>query len=162
VLAIAVLGVVIAVGAVALFTQPASDDAPLFTLTDIDGDMCALSALRGKIVVLDFFATWCGPCEPELVHLAELYETYSGNEVSIASISVDPAYDTVERLQQFRVGHAISWTIVRDTANVANEYNIEYIPTLVIVDQSGHIRYRHVGLTPASELSSEIDALLEG
>lgn len=161
-LAIAVLGVVIVVGVVAFVTQPASDEAPLFTLTDIDGDECALSALRGKIVVLDFFATWCGPCEPELVHLAELYETYSGNEVSIVSVSVDPAYDTVERLQQFRVGHEVSWTIVRDTASVSNEYNIEYIPTLVIVDQRGRIRYRHVGLTPASELSSEIDTLLEG
>jgi thiol-disulfide isomerase/thioredoxin len=162
VLIVGVLGVVIVVGAVAYVTQPAADEAPLFTLTDIDGNECTLSAWREKVVVLDFFATWCGPCEPELVHLAELYETYSGNEVQIVSISVDPAYDTVERLHQFRVGHAVSWIIVRDTASVSSQYNIEYIPTLVIVDQSGRIRYRHVGLTPASELSSEIDTLLEG
>ena len=58
-LALAVLGVVIVVGAVAYVTQPASDEAPLFTLMDIDGDECVLSALRGKVVVLDFFATWC-------------------------------------------------------------------------------------------------------
>ena len=159
-LALAVLGVVIVVGAVAYVTQPAADEAPLFTLTDIDGNECTLSAWRGKVVVLDFFATWCGPCEPELVHLAELYETYSSNEVHIVSVSVDPAHDTVERLHHFRVSHAISWTIVRDTASVSNQYDIKYIPTLVIIDQGGAIRHRHVGLTPASELSSEIDALL--
>ena len=74
--------------------------APDFTLTDIDGVEFSLSDHRGRVVLLDFFATWCGPCVDEIPHLRLLHSEF-GEDFIIISISVDPYSDTVEDLQQF-------------------------------------------------------------
>jgi len=130
-----------------------------FTLTDIDGNAFSLSGYRGKVVLLDFFATWCGPCRSEIPDLKALVELYGENLV-IISISVDPNYDTVSRLKQFKTDYGMTWRIARDTAGVSDNYGIQYIPTLFIIDQEGYVRYKHVGLTEASILSNELDDLI--
>lgn len=137
--------------------SPNENEAPSFTLTDIDGETFSLSDFRGSVVVLDFFATWCTPCVAEMPHLAEIHEKY-GSDVVITSIA--PSTDTVELLKQFREDHNMLWRIARDTAGVSDDYGVQYIPTLVIIDQSGIIYYRNEGLTDASTLSSKIDSLL--
>ena len=133
----------------------AQDIAPDFTLTDIDGVEFSLSDYRGKVVLLDFFSLLCGPCIDEIPHLKVVHEEF-GEDLIIISISVDPYYDTVERLQQLRQEHGIDWIITRDTIGIYNTYDIQLIPTLVIIDQEGYIQHRHVGLTGESVLSEEI------
>ena len=120
--------------------------APEFTLTDIDGNTFSLSDFRGKIVLLDFFATWCGPCRSEMPHLKATQDEFY-EELVVISISVDPDYDTVERLQQFRSSYNITWTLARDTANVAAKYDVSAIPTLYVIDQNGYVTFHKVGLT---------------
>ncbi len=132
-----------------------SDLAPNFTLTDIDGNVFSLSDYRGKVVLLDFFGTWCHPCVQQVSHLKDLYEKF-GEKLVIISIS--PEEEQV--LRDFRDQHGIEWTIARDTANVFDAYNIQYIPTLMILDHGGHIRYTHIGLTEEGILRSEIEDLL--
>ncbi len=136
----------------------AKEVAPNFTLTDIDGNEFSLSGYRGKIVLLDFFRITpsCPPCIEAIPHLKSLHETF-GEDLVIISISVGS--ETVNDLQQFRDNYEISWTIAKDTVGVSNDYNIQYIPTLVIVDQEGYIRHRHVGLTEESVLLNEINAI---
>lgn len=141
--------------------RPSPEGAPLFTLTDIDGVEFSLGDFIGRVVVLDFFYIRCPPCREEIPELAQVYGKYSRSDVVIISISVDPDYDTIERLQKFREEHQISWTIAGDTASVSDKYNVQAVPTLVIIDQSGVIYYRNVGLTYASTLSSKIDSLLD-
>lgn len=133
----------------------AQEVAPDFTLTDIDGVDFSLSDHRGKVVLLDFFATWCGPCVAKIVHLQSLYEEF-GEDFVIISISVSPSSDSVEKLRGFRQEHKIDWTIARDTIGMNDAYDVQYIPTLVIIDQEGYIRHRHVGLTDESVLQEEI------
>ena len=133
--------------------------APDFTLVDIEGETFSLSDYHGRVVLLDFFATWCKPCILEIPHLREVYHAYGG-EIAIISISVDPDHDTVQLLREFRDEHGILWRVARDTSGVSEEYGIQYIPTLFIIDQNGYIRYQHVGVTESSTLMDEIDSLL--
>jgi len=131
----------------------ASELPPLYTLTDAD-----FSEFRGKVVVIDFFATWCGPCKTEIPYLAEINENYNSSEVVV--ISVGSSGDSAIKLRQFKQDYSITWRVARDTVGVFDEYNVEPIPTIVILNQNGNIHYRNEGVTDASTLSSKIDELL--
>ena len=136
-------------------TQPsnAGELPPLYTLTDAQ-----FSEFRGKIVLIDCFATWCGPCITEIDHLKEVNDKYNNSEVVV--VSVGSSADSVTGLRQFKKDYNMDWLVARDTVGVFNEYNVESIPTLVILNQNGGTHYRNVGLTDASTLMSKIDELL--
>jgi len=160
------------------YTQPSPSgnsndnrqEAPPFTLTDIDGNEVKLENLTGKVVILDFFYPQCQYCDNEVVHLEEIYKEYSRDKVEIISISVKE--NTIQDLQEFKTGpnsfsnleYEMSWIIARDTdtANAIGKYGISGYPTTVVVDQEGFISPNSpfVGLTSASTLSQEIDYLL--
>lgn len=154
------IAMVIGVYAMWQNSQPTKQLAPLFTLTDLDGNTVSLEDLRGKIVVLDFFATWCGLCKVEMPDVAQINENYHSNEVVI--ISIGHSSDSESDLRQFREDFNMPWAVARDTSaeKVFNKYNVGSIPTLVIIDQGGYIHYRKVGETDASTLSEEINKLL--
>jgi len=140
--------------------------APLFTLTDIDGNVVKLENLTGKVVILNFFDTQCTYCIPEISELSKIYEQYSSDDVVIISIDVyPPNIDTIEVLNQFRQDHQISWIIAQDTAGVFDAYITgpqKGTPTTVIVDQEGFISPHSpfIGLESSSTFSDEIDSLL--
>ncbi|UCE44087.1 MAG: TlpA family protein disulfide reductase [Candidatus Bathyarchaeota archaeon] len=137
----------------------AQEVAPDFTLTDIDGVDFSLSDFRGKVVLLDFFATWCGACVDAIPHLKSLHGEF-GEDLIIVTISVDPYSDTVETLQQFREDHGIDWIVARDTVGVHEEYGMYYLPTLVIIDQEGYIQHEHSGSIDESVLREEIHEIM--
>lgn len=137
-------------------TQPVSNDQS-FTLTDTDGERFSLADFRGKVVVLDLFSTRCVPCVYEVPQLAEICGKY-GSDVEV--VSIGSSSDTVDGLRQFKGEYQMTWRVARDTDGVFDRYGVEYIPTLVIIDRNGTMRYRYVGLTEASTLSSRIDPLL--
>jgi len=137
----------------------AYDAAPDFTLMDIDGNEFSLGDFLGKVVILDFFGSRCGPCLEEMSHLKVVYEEFGEDVLAIMSIGVSFG-DTVERLKQIREGYGINWTLAVDTAGVADKYNVVAVPTLVIIDPEGYKRYRHVGLTEESVLSEEVATIL--
>jgi peroxiredoxin len=144
--------------------------APVFTLTDIDGNAVSLETFLGKVVVLDFFYIRCGYCDDQFLELEEIYQSYSRDNVEIISISIDPTYDTIDRLKEFKTGpnqyssldYEISWILTRDTSDVSTKYGINAAPTTVIIDKEGFISPNSpfIGLTDASQLSGEIDMLL--
>ena len=137
------------------------EKAPNFTLVDINGEQFSLSDHLGKVVLLDFFTTWCGPCIIEIEHLKGLYDEYSQDQLVILSISVDPYTDTVPILQNFvQQNKEMTWAVARDTDNVAYKYGVSPIPHLIIVDAEGYKRHSHIGLTAESTLGTEIDSLV--
>ena len=136
------------------------EKAQNFTLVDINGKQFSLSDHLGKVVLLDFFTTYCPPCIFEIEHLKGLYNEYSPDQLVILSISVDPYSDTVQVLQSFAQQYEMTWIVARDTANVAYRYGVSPIPHLVIVDAEGYKRHNHIGLTAESTFRSEIDSLL--
>lgn len=129
--------------------------APDFTLIDVDGLDFSLSDFKGRVVLLDFFATWCGTCRAEIPHLRSLHEEF-GEDLVIISISTDPLSDTVEDLILFREERVMDWIVARDTEGVSWNYGVASIPTKVIVDQEGYVQHRHVGLTDELVLREEI------
>jgi len=136
-------------------TQPSNGGEPhsLYTLTDAD-----FSEFTGRVVVIDCFATWCGPCVGEIPHLNEIVNNYDDSEVVV--ISVGSSSDSEIELSQFKKDYNMDWLVARDTVGVFNKYGVQAIPTIVILDQTGNIYYQHVGLAEASLLYSKINELL--
>jgi thiol-disulfide isomerase/thioredoxin len=131
-----------------------------FTLPKVGGGSISLDNYKGKVVVLDFMATWCGPCVTELAHLKDIDQGY-GDDVVILSIDVDAQEDDPVLLP-FIAQHSITWPVLRDTAGIsqASGYSASSIPTLVIINKDGYIQQRFVGVTQASALESVIDSIL--
>jgi thiol-disulfide isomerase/thioredoxin len=160
-LAVLALLLVVAGGWYILRPKAGAND---FSLVDIDGDPFQLRDFRGKVVLLDFMATWCGPCRASMVDLLKLRWEF-GEELVMISISVDPTWrarDTVEQLKAWRDGFSADWIHARDTADppVSQSFEVIDIPTMVIIDKRGETGFRHVGPTPAETLISEVSELL--
>ena len=135
--------------------------APDFTLADLDGGVFRLSDHRGSVVLIDFMATWCGPCRASMPGLKALHEEL-GDRVVLISISVDPTHDTEPLLKDWKEGYEAGWIHARDLADppVSQLYKVRGVPTLVFVGKQGKIRYTHVGLTSEETLREELLTLL--
>lgn len=130
-----------------------------FSLTDLEGNSFRLNDFRGKIILIDFMATWCVPCRREMPHYGEVWEKY-GDEIVLMSIDIDPREsedDLRSFVQEFPYA---SWIWAKDTVNLAQVYDVSSIPKTVIIDQDGYIQFTHVGLTDASTFTGEIERLL--
>ncbi len=128
-----------------LYAKQAKD----FTLPTIGGDKISLSSLKGKKVLLDFFATWCPPCRQELKDISEIVSSYKGGNYEILCISVDNLITTVS---SFWKQNNYKMTALFDDKNIANEYGVQAIPTLFLVDESGEIVWEQVGSASKSKL----------
>jgi peroxiredoxin len=133
--------------------------APNFTLTDINGNQFSLSDYRGRVIVIDLMATWCGPCITEMGHLREIFSKYDHSEVWILSIDVDNA-ETVSQLTQFKTDYGDDWTFATQGSSVGTTYGVTGIPQMYIIDKDGVIAYKNTGVTSSEKLSSEINKLL--
>lgn len=152
---LALLVLVVGVYAAWQNTQPSNGSVlpSLYVLTDLD-----FSEFRGKVVVVDCFATWCEPCKDEIPYLAQINEKYDSSEVVV--ISVGSSGDSEIALRQFKKDYDMTWIVARDNIGVLDKYDVQYIPTLVILDQNGDVYYKETGVTDASILSEKIDDLL--
>jgi len=169
-----VVFLVVAVSAYAVSTRPADKDddgngdnndvppvdkAPGFTLTTVEGEAISLEGFRGKVVVLDLMATWCGPCATQMTYLNQLRATYPESQVVIVSIGVDTK-ESAQQLVDFRDQHNANWRFARDVDGVGTKYDAQSIPTLAIIDKEGGLQWRHAGVTSFEDLEDRIEPLL--
>lgn len=131
--------------------------APDFTLTDVNGAQIRLSDQRGKVVVLEFMRTTCPHCTNEMSQLASVHNQF-GLDVTMISVSVDPEGDTNEILKAYAAEHNAPWTWARDTSNVASQYGISGVPTIIIIDSGGRIVQVNTGETSSSTLIQQIQS----
>lgn len=133
--------------------------APDFALKSTTGKTIKLSDYKGKIVIVDFWATWCPPCRKGIPDLIDIQNKYKG-KVVVIGISVDHE-KTVKEVLPFVKKYGINYPVVYSNDNVVNDYGgIESIPTSFIIDQKGNVVNRHVGLYPKYIYEEEIKELL--
>lgn len=139
---------------------PPAELAPEFTLKDLTGREVALASLRGKTVLIDFWATWCPPCEFQIPVLNEIYAAHRAQGVEILGVSVDK--DGPEVVSQYTRKHGVTYTILMGDEALARDFGAPGFPALVVVAPDGTIHSRHVGLVEKAELERILASLLAG
>jgi peroxiredoxin len=134
--------------------------APGFVLENLKGGTLRLGDLRGKVVLLNFFATWCGPCREEIPELVKLHKRFKDRGLEIVGISLDMEGAAV--LAPFKKRYMISYPIVLGTRQTVLDYGgIKGIPTSFLIDRKGMIIERFVGWRPAEVIEAAVVKALD-
>lgn len=118
---------------------------PAFTVTTLDGQHISMDDLRGKVVLLDFWATWCEPCREALPHVREMAKKFQGQPLVILSVSLD---SDEQKWKEFIVKHDMTWPQYRDggfTSPIAKMFNVNAIPHTFTIDADGVLQEEHIG-----------------
>lgn len=137
-----------------------SGAAPDFSLQSRDGGTISLREFRGQVVMINFWATWCGPCREEMPHLEALYQRYSALGFRLLGVNVE---EDSENAEAWLEEMPVSFSILFDPENRVSElYDVIAMPSTVLVDRQGNIRFSHDGYQPGyeNEYQTQIRALI--
>jgi len=144
--------------------QAGGSTAPDFTLRDINGTAVTLSALKGQVVLINFWATWCGPCKQEMPHLNKIEQELGPQGFRVLSISTDDAR-TGSKVKAYVKSRGYGFTVLLDTdTTVVSQYNpSKSLPYSVLLNRSGKIAKVFQGYKPGDEvhLREEVKKLVE-
>jgi len=148
-----------AVQGTAGFKKPGLRPAPEFLLKDVSGAEMKLSDFKGKVVIIDFWATWCPPCKEEIPHFISLYHEYRDKGLEVIGISMDRNPRKV--LPGFIKDNGINYSILLGNENVYDLYGgIAAIPTTFIIDKEGNIRKKYIGYNEKEVFEKDVKELL--
>jgi thiol-disulfide isomerase/thioredoxin len=135
----------------------ASSPAPAWKLKDLDGKLVKSSDFLGKVVILDFWATWCAPCKVEIPGFIALQKQYGEQGLVVIGVSLDNEPAVVRR---FMADFGMNYRVVLGDLMLLQAFGGTAVPTTVIIDRAGDIAARHVGFTPRQTFENEIKPLL--
>ncbi len=131
--------------------SPAND----FELENLEGGKTRLSDLRGKVVVANYWATWCGPCVDEM----PMFETYAGQYPNFVMLGIDEE-ESMDEVKSFLSEMDITYPILLDkNAKVAEAYKVFMLPSTFFIDEEGIIRYRHYGVMSQEQFTYYLESL---
>jgi peroxiredoxin len=123
--------------------------APAFSLGSNTGKTVSLADLKGQVVLVNFWASWCGPCRTEMPILEQISKKYKAMGVTLVGVNVEPNSADAQKWLQ---STPVSFPILFDTdSTVSKLYQVEGMPNTVILDRKGNVRYIHRGYTPGAE-----------
>jgi len=131
---------------------PAAD----FSLADVSGQTVKLSDFKGQVVLLNFWATWCGPCQLEMPTIEKTYEAWKAQGLAVVAVEVgDPLPDVQSFANQNRLTFRVLWD---EKATVSNLYQISVLPTSFVIDREGKITQQEIGMLSDSGLQGYLTA----
>jgi thiol-disulfide isomerase/thioredoxin len=135
--------------------------APLFTSTDLDGKAFDLAAYKGKVLVLNFWATWCGPCRREIPDFIQLQDEYGSGGLQVVGIALDEQGASIVKpfAEKFKINYPVVVDAKSEVAALYGQMNA--IPVTIIVDRSGKIRSRQVGMRTKAQIEALAVPLLK-
>ncbi len=134
--------------------------APDFALKDNTGKTLKLSDYRGKVVLLNFWATWCEPCQVEIPWFIDFQQTYKDRDFAVIGVSMDD--DGWDSVKPFVARQKINYPVVIGTEEVSAKYgSIESLPTTFLLDRAGRIATMHIGLVSKNAYRNDIVHLIE-
>jgi peroxiredoxin len=158
--AFSVLVVSTLVASLAWAAQTLSGPAPGFTLQTRDGKAMSLGDLEGKVVMVNFWATWCVPCRQEMPHLQALYERYNSLGFELLAVNVE---DNPEGARKWLAETPVTFPVLFDSKNdVSKLYKVTAMPSTVLIGRDGDMRFIHHGYKPGyeGEYQTQVRALL--
>lgn len=127
-------------------------------MTDLDGRPVALNAYRGKVVLLNFWATWCEPCRKEIPRFIQFQNMYGPEGLQVLGISMD---DDSKPVREFRDQYKVNYPIVMGDAKLAESYGgVLGLPISFVIDPQGRIIAKHIGAVDLAKVEAEIRHLL--
>ncbi len=147
--------IILALLAVAPLTLALTGQGPAanFTLKSGDGENIRLSEYRGQVVLINFWASWCGPCRQEMPHLDAIHRKYEPMGFTVFGVNVEQDRSMADKVLR---DIPVSFPILYDDSNQVSElYGVDAMPATVLVDRNGEIRYMHRGYKPGYELEYE-------
>jgi len=134
------------------------EGAPAFQLNDLEGKSLSLGEARGKIVLLNFWATWCGPCRAEIADLVDLQKRYA-DKLEIIALATDE--DDADDVRRFVLKSGINYRVAMISDEVRRDYGgIAALPTSFVIDTQGRVVQKHVGLNDPTIYELEVKAML--
>lgn len=141
--------------ATAPFASAVNSNGPAanFTLKSADGENIRLSEHRGEVVLLNFWASWCGPCRQEMPHLEAMHRKYTELGFTVFGVNVEQDREMADRIL---IDIPVTFPILFDDDNVVSElYGVDAMPTTLLIDRNGEIRYLHRGYKAGYEEAYE-------
>lgn len=139
--------------------QPNYGYAPQFTLPDVDGKQVSLADFKGKVLIVNFWATWCPGCVAEMPHFIELYDKYKQQGFEMIGLSLDEG--GAEDVKPFLKKKPVNYTMLIANMDVANRYKTKGIlPTTFVIDKTGKIRRKYVGARKKAVFEADIKTML--
>lgn len=124
--------------------------APSFELQSVTGETIKLTDMEGKVVLLDFWAVWCGPCRKSMPFFQELQDKYGKDGLEVIGVHVDDRMPGPEKVAEYLAKLGVTYTNVVSNVDTDDEFMIFAMPTTYVVDQKGIIVKRHIGYDPAT------------
>ena len=150
--------VLIAANAYFYFTEEAKQ-FPEVQFTLLDGNILKSDELKGKAVLLNFWATTCAPCRKEIPDLADLYQEFSAKGLQVIGISM--AHERPDQVMAFKQSYKIPYTLALDIDSVITKaFGVEVIPLTLLISPRGQIEYRHKGVININDMRKRIAAML--
>jgi peroxiredoxin len=145
-----------------LFAQEIGKEPPAFSGKTANGEKVSLSDYKGKVTIIDFWASWCKPCKEGFPFLVELYDNYSDKGFEVLGVNLD---EEVANMNKFlrKMDKDIKFKIISDAdSKIGNLYNVEAIPSTFFIDKKGVLRYMHLGFSgdDKEKFKKEIESLL--
>jgi cytochrome c biogenesis protein CcmG/thiol:disulfide interchange protein DsbE len=132
--------------------------APDFTLPDADEKPITLSAYRGKVVLLDFWATWCHGCKTEIPWYIEFSKQYQNQCLAVIGVSMDD--EGMKVVKPFLAARKINYPVVIGNDALGKQFNLESMPLTLLIDRDGRIAVSHAGIVDKEDFESHIRELL--